>query len=402
MEHHHAYAQILRIAEPQDPYIHHAIEILGAPQTAYILSRKTPLKFKEWQKALSQSHSSMSETLHKSSEETYLALQERIQRWSQRAETLSPEQEHRSAQSLNSWICTPEDEDWPETLNDLGSSRPYAIWGRGERKRLQELRHIPAISVVGSREPTQYGHSATNHIVQDLVATKTPIISGGALGIDAIAHNKALEASPSNLPTIALMACGVDRPYPKQHQQLHEHIINRGLLLSEVSLGTPPTRWRFLQRNRIIAALSELTIIIEARWRSGALNTAHHALELGRELRAVPGSIFSPTSQGCHKLLREGLAQPITCAQEVIEDLHLENFSATSNTENIQHLAKEPLLTELHQRIWDVLPLQQGISIEKISMLIGTNPRNIMSALGYLSHHRLVENTNHLWHKKKR
>ncbi|MFW0109808.1 DNA-processing protein DprA [Rothia sp. P13129] len=401
MEYHYAYAQILRIAEPQDPHIHHALEVLGAPQTAHILSGKKSLDFKEWKQALRTNPSSISETLNKSAEETYLALQERIQRWSQRAETLSPEQEHRSAQSLNSWICIPEDEDWPETLNDLDTSRPYALWGRGDRERLQELQHTPAISIVGSREPTQYGHSVTSHLVQDLAPTQTPIISGGALGIDGIAHRTALETSPSNLPTVALMACGVDRPYPKQHQQLLEHIINRGLLLSEVSLGTPPTRWRFLQRNRMIAALSELTVIVEARWRSGALNTAHHALELGRELRAVPGSIFSPTSQGCHRLLREGLAQPISCAQDIIDDLHLENLNTDCNTDETPPV-ENLLLTELHQRIWDVLPLHQGIDIEKISTLIGTNPRNIMSALGYLSHHHLAENTNQLWRKKKR
>jgi DNA processing protein len=212
-------------------------------------------------------------------------------------------------------VC-PGDPDWPGGLDQLGQARPYALWLRGNA----DLRHScqRSVSVVGSRAATGYGAHVAGEIAADLAERGWAVVSGGAYGIDAAAHRGALATQGI---TIAVLACGVDFPYPAGHAELFVDIAAHGLVISEWPPGRHPARMRFLIRNRVIAALSCGTVIVEAGERSGALNTARHAAELGKPLMAVPGPVTSAQSAGCHRIIREWDASCVTRAADIIEML---------------------------------------------------------------------------------
>lgn len=241
----------------------------------------------------------------------------RFDAWRSRLPVVAPDIDARNCESLNAWVVIPEDPDWPEQLADLGVSRPIALWGRGERGKLAALAR--SVAVVGSRNASAYGAAVTREITHQVSGEGWCVISGGAYGIDAAAHSAALTAGTSELPTAAVLACGVDRFYPSANADLLGRIEDHGLLLSEVPLGCSPTRYRFLQRNRLIAALSRATVVTEAAWRSGSLNTAHHAESMSRDVAAVPGDVLTGGSAGCHKLIREGHAVLVNNGAEVLE-----------------------------------------------------------------------------------
>jgi DNA processing protein len=210
-------------------------------------------------------------------------------------------------------IC-PGDAEWPGALDQLGQARPYALWLRGSA----DLRFAcsRSVSVVGSRAATSYGGHVAGELSADLGERGWAVVSGGAYGIDAAAHRGALAAEGV---TIAILACGVDYPYPAGHADLFAAIAAQGLLASEWPPGCRPARTRFLIRNRVIAALACGTVIVEAGERSGALNTARHAADLGKPLMAVPGPVTSAQSAGCHRIIREWGATCVTRAAEIIE-----------------------------------------------------------------------------------
>ena len=212
-------------------------------------------------------------------------------------------------------VC-PEDAEWPTVLDQLGPARPYALWLRGNA----DLRFAcsRSVSVVGSRAATSYGAHVAGEISADLGERGWVVVSGGAYGIDAAAHRGALAAEGV---TVAVLACGVDYPYPAGHADLFAAICAQGLVVSEWPPGSRPARTRFLIRNRVIAALACGTVIVEAGERSGALNTARHAADLGKPLMAVPGPVTSAQSAGCHRILREWGATCVTRAADIIEML---------------------------------------------------------------------------------
>ncbi|MGH3183678.1 MAG: DNA-processing protein DprA, partial [Streptosporangiaceae bacterium] len=210
-------------------------------------------------------------------------------------------------------IC-PGDAAWPSALDQLGQARPYALWLRGNADL--RLACSRSVSMVGSRAATGYGGHVAGEIAADLAERGWTIISGGAYGIDAAAHRGALAAEGI---TIAVLACGVDYPYPAGHADLFAAIAARGLVVSEWPPGRHPARMRFLVRNRVIAALACGTVIVEAGERSGALNTARHAADLGKPLMAVPGPVTSAQSAGCHRIIREWGATCVTRADDIIE-----------------------------------------------------------------------------------
>src|SRR5690349_24006519 len=170
--------------------------------------------------------------------------------------------------------------------------------------------------MVGSRAATSYGGHVAGEIAADLGERGWAVVSGGAYGIDAAAHRGALAAEGV---TIAVLACGVDYPYPAGHADLFAAICAQGLVVSEWAPGSRPARTRFLTRNRVIAALACGTVIVEAGERSGALNTARHAANLGKPLMAVPGPVTSAQSAGCHRIIRDWGASCVTRAADVIE-----------------------------------------------------------------------------------
>ncbi|HSV78855.1 MAG TPA: DNA-processing protein DprA [Ramlibacter sp.] len=181
----------------------------------------------------------------------------------------------------------------------------------------------PALAVVGSRNPSAQGLQNARRFGRAFAEAGITVVSGLALGIDGAAHEGALEgAAPGALATIAVVGTGLDRVYPKQHHALAHRIAERGTVLSEYPLGTPPLRENFPKRNRLIAGLSQGTLVVEAALQSGSLITARLAAEQGKEVFAIPGSIHSPHARGCHALLRQG-AKLVESAQDVLEELRL-------------------------------------------------------------------------------
>jgi DNA processing protein len=180
---------------------------------------------------------------------------------------------------------------------------------------LPEQRSV-SVAVVGSRKPTPYGIEVTTRITEDLARRGVIIISGMALGIDALAHKAALAVGGT---TIAVQGNGLDALYPATNRQLGQDIIKKGgAIISEYEPGTPAMQHRFLERNRIVSALSDAVLVTEAAARSGSLNTVMHALEQGKEVFVVPGNITSPMSSGCNAMLKQG-AHPATCAEDILE-----------------------------------------------------------------------------------
>jgi DNA processing protein len=243
------------------------------------------------------------------------------------------------SQALGLQLITSEHPIWPEGLDDLQDAAPAMLFVEGDSQKLLNLEH--GVSIVGSRACTAYGKQVTNLLVQKLAAASRPTVSGGAVGIDAFAHQASVE---QNLQTIAVMAGGLDRKYPRANFALFEKIKSQGALVSELPPGVAPTRWRFLQRNRLIAALTRTTVVVEAGVRSGSIRTANNALELDRELYAVPGSVLSGTSSGTNALIAEGKAQ-------ALHDLHL---FATGNQEQSFQAAESALAKRAHDAIRDI------------------------------------------------
>jgi DNA processing protein len=182
----------------------------------------------------------------------------------------------------------------------------------------------PAVAVVGTRSCSPYGAQVARRLGRELAAAGATVVSGLARGVDAEAHRGALEAGG---PTVAVLGCGIDRDYPRAHAALARRVAEVGLLVSEYEPGVEPAPWRFPARNRIIAGLAGVTVIVEARAKSGALITADFALEDGREVFAVPGEITSALSRGTNELLRLGAA-PLVEANDVLAALGLEEAPA--------------------------------------------------------------------------
>jgi DNA processing protein len=188
------------------------------------------------------------------------------------------------------------------------------LWCTGHDGALAGLAR--SVAIVGARAATGYGEHVTAELASGLAERDVVVVSGGAYGIDGAAHRAAVATGGR---TIAFLAGGVDRLYPSGHTELFGRMRQHGAIVSELPCGASPTRWRFLLRNRLIAAVSAATVVVEAGARSGSLNTANHALALERPLGAVPGPITSVSSSGCHRLLRESGAVCITSADDVME-----------------------------------------------------------------------------------
>ncbi|MCB1273811.1 MAG: DNA-protecting protein DprA [Leucobacter sp.] len=212
-------------------------------------------------------------------------------------------------------ILIPSDDEWPTALNDLGNRAPTALWLRGAVSYLTAPLN-DRVTITGARAATSYGEHVTGELASNLTHAERIIVAGGAYGIDAETHRAATAVRSGS--TIAVLAGGVDRPYPAAHASLFQRIADGGgLLLSEVPPGFSPSRDRFVARARLMAALSAATVIPEATSRSGSLRVAMAAYDLGRRIGAVPGPITSAASNGCNLLLAEELAEVVTGAGDV-------------------------------------------------------------------------------------
>ncbi|MEN3345051.1 MAG: processing protein [Arthrobacter sp.] len=323
----------------------------------------------------------------------WTGLGEALKRWAPRVPDLAPARDLATMQRLGGRMIIPADELWPRQLSDLGLQEPLCLWWRGIEQELPPP--AKAVALVGSRDSTSYGSSVAADLAYSLAQRGFTVVSGGAYGIDAHAHRAALAGSAEGLPTIAVMAGGVDRFYPSGNEDLLRAVANQGAVLAEVPPGSAPTRYRFLQRNRLIAALASVTVVVEARWRSGALNTAHHAESLGRAVGAVPGSVHSANSAGCHRLLREGGAVCVTDAGEIAELASPSGDSLpeekTGRVEVHDGLALEDLI------LLDALPLRTTSSVEKLTAVAGLSPDSVRAGLGRLGLLGLAESHRGGW-----
>jgi DNA processing protein len=294
-----ARAALTHLAEPGDPALGALLAICGPAGLLAAIQAGTLPEVSEVRRASAASR---------------VALGRAFGRWRVRLPKLPADGGIAAARRDGIRVVCPGDAEWPGALDQLGQARPYALWLRGTA----DLRFACArsVSVVGSRAATSYGGYVAGELSADLGERGWAVVSGGAYGIDAAAHRGALAAEGV---TIAILACGVDYPYPAGHADLFAAIAAQGLVASEWPPGCRPARTRFLIRNRVIAALACGTVIVEAGERSGALNTARHAADLGKPLMAVPGPVTSAQSAGCHRIIREWGATCVTRAAEIIE-----------------------------------------------------------------------------------
>lgn len=216
-----------------------------------------------------------------------------------------------SIENAGAQFITPGMEQWPSQLNELVAV-PIGLVVKGNIEVLKER----GLAIVGTRNPTPYGVRNAGDFAAGFVDREWTIISGGAYGIDSAAHKGALIAEGS---TVAVLAAGIDVAYPAGNARLFAEICENGALVSEVLPGAHAIPSRFLTRNRIIAALSEATLVVEAAFRSGSLRTARDAAELMRPVMAIPGPISAPTSEGCHRLIGERSAELVTSVADAIE-----------------------------------------------------------------------------------
>ena len=232
----------------------------------------------------------------------------------QRSGARTLEQNLVGAERADIGTLIPGDKEWPSALDDLGDRRPYVLWTRGMTSFLaRPLNDL--VTITGARASTSYGEQVAGQLASDLASAERIIVAGGAYGIEGAAHRAALASGGD---TIAVMANGVDRPYPMGHRELLERVADLGLMVSEVPPGSVPTRHRFLARARLMAALSAATVVVEAGVRSGSMTVARRAHELGRTVGAVPGPVTSATSNGPHELLELGIARIVTHSEQII------------------------------------------------------------------------------------
>lgn len=317
------------------------------------------------------------EALHVAMEDSRFTLSDRVigegqRRWRPRARLRAVTESLRGAHEVGAGLVLRGDANWPESLDDLGDHAPVLLWVRGDAGRLVSSERV---SIVGARAASAYGESVAAEFAGDLAMSGTLVVSGGAYGIDGAAHRAALGVGGA---TVAFLAGGVDRAYPAGHQQLFERIQASGAMVSELPCGAAPTKWRFLARNRLIAALGQATVVVEAGWRSGSLNTAGHAAALGRPLGAVPGPVTSAASAGCHRLLREYDARCVTSTTEVRELLGVDTRVGGSDTSTMR-------VDPDQIRLIDAMSTRTARSCAELARIAGLSDTRVRALLGLLS-----------------
>lgn len=291
------------------------------------------------------------------------------------------------AERIGARYIVPGDREWPRQLDDLGDAAPVGLWvaGAGDL-RLLALR---SIAVVGARSATSYGEAIARELGAHLADAGWLTVSGGAFGIDAAAHRGALAAGGA---TTCVLAGGVDVPYPRSHADLLSRIRESGVLVSESPLGGAAMRHRFLTRNRIIAALSRGTVLVEAAIRSGGRSTVREARDLRRIVMAFPGPVTSPMSAGCHVVLREGDALLVTSPREVVA--LVEGRLAAVDPGRVDEADD---LQWRERRALDAVPLRRAAPLSRIAQVAGLGVTEAMAALGTLDALGLVRRSEEGW-----
>jgi DNA processing protein len=260
------------------------------------------------------------------------------------------------------------DDHYPEMLRTIPDP-PLVLYVRGEL-----LSDSVPVALVGSRKATPYGLNVTHSLARDLAAAGVTIVSGLARGVDARAHNATLEAGGK---TIAVLGSGLDVIYPSEHKMLAEKICQSGALISEFPLGTPPNRDNFPVRNRIISGMSYVVVVVEASDKSGSLITARMAAEQGREVMAIPGSIFNELSRGCHALIKDGAAL-VRSWEDVVAELPL---SISTRITTPMDESRGEHLTESEKNIIALLSFEQPSHVDQIAERSGIRSQDLLGTL---------------------
>jgi len=347
------------IAEPGDRHAGLVVDQLGSSAAlSVVVDRRSP----QWvMEALRDAGAEIDES----------EIASALDRWTPRLKSEAVLRALRQAARYDARLLVPDEPHWPSGLIDLGDFGPIGLWMRGTDEALASLER--GIALVGARAATGYGEHVTMEASAGLVDRGYSIVSGAAYGIDGMAHRAALA---SNGHTVAFLAGGVDRFYPSGHESLLGRIAETGAVIAEVPCGTAPTKWRFLQRNRLIAAASLATIVLEAGWRSGSLNTAGHASALGRPLGAVPGPATSAASAGCHRLIRDYDAVCVTNADEMAELAPLGEVQAALPITEDDRTSPErtrlfDALSTRSARTTTDVAARSGMSIPEVQALLG-------------------------------
>jgi DNA processing protein len=295
-------------------------------------------------------------------------------------------------------LITPDDDEWPLlAFTGFGSVAaaakphgrpPMVLWALGPA-RLDETAHRAA-AIVGTRAATSYGEQVTGELAAGLAERDVAVISGGAYGIDGAAHRAALAADGA---TVAVLAGGIDIPYPAGHSALLHRIGVEGMVVTEYPPGVRPARHRFLTRNRLVAAMAGAAVVVEAGLRSGAANTAAWARALGRVVGAVPGPVTSSASTGCHALLRDG-AELVTRAEDIVEfvgrigELAPEEARPTTVLDG---------LSDDERRVYEALPGRGVATVDQIAVAAGIAPERVLGPLAMLEVAGLTERHDGQW-----
>jgi DNA processing protein len=251
---------------------------------------------------------------------------------------------------------------------------PLCLWLRGAPP-LDEI-VARSVAIVGARACTPYGEHVATELGYGLASKGFTVVSGGAFGVDAAAHRGAIAAGG---PTIAVLACGVDRAYPMGHATLLERVAEVGLVLSEWPPGSNPLRFRFLVRNRVIAALTRGTVMVEAAARSGSRQTLHRAVQMGRAAMAVPGPVTSALSVGCHEELRKMTVQPVANAAHVLEEIGRIGDDLAEPA--VGPVRPTDSLDDIELRLMDAIPARASVLISQITRESGVSVRVAMAKL---------------------
>lgn len=288
-------------------------------------------------------------------------------------------------------LVIPGDAEWPSGLDDL-EHPPFCLWVAGQVPLGPSCER--SISMVGARAATPYGTQVAGEIAYGLSNRGFTVVSGGAHGIDTASHRGALAAGGC---TIAAMACGIDIAYPAANAGLLQQIEQTGAIVTELPPGFAPQKQRFLSRNRLIAALTPGTLVVEAGLRSGSRSTATAAARLGRLLAAVPGPVTSPASAGPHQLIREGGATLVTDVEECAD------LFGAIGTDLAEPKRAEPTLfdalEESDRRLLDAMPVMRGTTAEKLAVSAGLTSREVTRGLAALHAARLVERIESGWRR---
>ncbi len=357
------------LTEPGDPRVARLLTVMGAQALAAELAKDSEL----------------------------LGLREDVR---MREDGLDPAAVLARADAAGIRYVVPGDDEWPEgvarldhvdAVSGLGG-QPLGLWVRGPL-RLDQVA-ADGVAIVGSRSATTYGTSVAGDLAAAVAAQGRAVVSGAAFGIDQAAHRGALGVGG---PTVAVLACGVDRAYPSAHRPLLDHLAQHGAVVSELRPGLPPTRVRFLARNRVIAALGTGTVVVEAAVRSGALSTATWAGRLGRVLMGVPGPVTSAPSEGVHELLRTGAAALVTRGEHVVEALSPVGTAMVAPRRAPERAAD--VMDLLEMRVLDAVPLVQAAAGISVAHAAGLSVADTTRALHRLRAAGLVQPEGALWRR---